>query len=400
MNKTNSEINKSNAETQHVSVVDVANSKPYPIISFIVPVYNSEKYLNKCLSSIACQTLQNIEIIVIDDCSTDSSPKIMTDWAARDKRIKTIRNASNTGPAIARNIGLDAATGEFIAFVDSDDWISIDWAAQLVAASWNTSTSVAVGTSMVIYPDGTQIDFNLFNNSPDGLYNDVIQKNCIYSAWGCIINKKFLDSYGLRFEEKHTIGSEDWPFIFKVTAYANSVVIKKQATYYYRQHENSFVSQVDSETSIYAHYSIDTARKLTDWFRNEYAGSDKGDWLRRVHINYMSIGHLSLFLCNNSEIAEQTFQVYKKDIDAANKSFDDLGLYSKHYKIVCDVLRKSKNHNEFVKKIAKKLPEYPNVSVLGLSYQTKASQVISENGIWAKALSWLIKFIPRNPANV
>ncbi len=92
------------------------------MISVIVPVYNVEKYLSKCLDSIINQTYQNLEIICVDDGSTDSSPMILEEYAKKDSRIKIITR-QNGGLSAARNTGVKNATGEFVSFVDSDDWI-------------------------------------------------------------------------------------------------------------------------------------------------------------------------------------------------------------------------------------------------------------------------------------
>ena len=93
-----------------------------PLISVIVPVYNVEKYLRKCLESIINQTYKNLQIILVNDGSTDSSLSICKEYENIDNRIIVI-DKENEGPAIARNVGLDSADGDFIAFVDSDDWI-------------------------------------------------------------------------------------------------------------------------------------------------------------------------------------------------------------------------------------------------------------------------------------
>ncbi len=95
------------------------------LISVIVPVYNVEQYLSRCVDSILAQTYQNLEIILVDDGTKDNSDKICDDYAARDSRIKVIHK-ENGGLSSARNAGIDAATGEYLAFVDSDDWIEPD----------------------------------------------------------------------------------------------------------------------------------------------------------------------------------------------------------------------------------------------------------------------------------
>ena len=96
-------------------------------VSVIIPVYNTEKYLEKCLYSVCNQTLSDIEIICINDCSTDNSREILNKYAADDERIKIINFEENKGAAAARNAGIDAATGEYIGFVDSDDYPDLDF---------------------------------------------------------------------------------------------------------------------------------------------------------------------------------------------------------------------------------------------------------------------------------
>ena len=92
-----------------------------PLVTVIMPSYNSECYIGESIRSIIAQTIENWELIVIDDASTDATPKIVTDFQSRDNRIRLIRHAVNRGAADARNLGLDHARGEFVAFIDSDD---------------------------------------------------------------------------------------------------------------------------------------------------------------------------------------------------------------------------------------------------------------------------------------
>lgn len=96
-----------------------------PLISVIVPVYNVEKFLSRCLNSILAQTYNNLEVILVDDGSTDNSGKICDDYALKDKRIRVIHK-QNGGVSSARNMALSVAKGEYIGFVDSDDYIEND----------------------------------------------------------------------------------------------------------------------------------------------------------------------------------------------------------------------------------------------------------------------------------
>ena len=95
-------------------------------ISVIIPVYNTEKYLKKCLDSIINQTLKSLEIICIDDCSTDNSLNILKEYQLKDNRIKIIEQKENKGQGVARNLGLNIAEGEYIMFLDPDDWLELN----------------------------------------------------------------------------------------------------------------------------------------------------------------------------------------------------------------------------------------------------------------------------------
>lgn len=103
------------------------------VVSVIVPVYKVEKFLNRCVSSIVSQSYRNLEIILVDDGSPDSCPDLCNQWSAKDKRIRVIHQ-TNRGLSAARNAGLDVATGHYIAFVDSDDWIETDYVGELLFA--------------------------------------------------------------------------------------------------------------------------------------------------------------------------------------------------------------------------------------------------------------------------
>lgn len=114
-----------------------------PLVSVIIPVYNTEKYLKKCVESVLNQTYRNLEIWLIDDGSTDSSPKICDEFAQRDERIHVIHK-ENAGQGIARNLALDKCSGDFISFVDSDDWVQPEFIDKLLSALLENKADIAV----------------------------------------------------------------------------------------------------------------------------------------------------------------------------------------------------------------------------------------------------------------
>lgn len=114
-----------------------------PQISIIIPVYNTSKYLDQCLNSLVNQTLTDIEIICVDDCSPDDSASILQNWSEKDSRIKVIRHAQNKRQGGARNTGIKAATADYVGFVDSDDYVSHDFYALLASLMPTSSALVA-----------------------------------------------------------------------------------------------------------------------------------------------------------------------------------------------------------------------------------------------------------------
>ena len=119
-----------------------------PLISIIVPIFQTEKYLEKCILSIIFQSYHNLEIILIDDGSTDTSPDICDKYVAMDPRVKVIHQ-KNTGLSQARNVGLRQASGDYIGFVDSDDWIEPNMYEVLMSALKITDADIAICNNIV-----------------------------------------------------------------------------------------------------------------------------------------------------------------------------------------------------------------------------------------------------------
>lgn len=142
-----------------------------PQISILVAVYNTAPYLPQCLDSLCGQTLRDIQIICIDDCSTDQSPQILANYARRDTHITLLRTPHNSGQAAARNLGLQMATGEFTTFVDSDDWLAPDALEQALGAlAQNPANDCAVMRLIKYYPDdGHEVEHPLHTGGKKAL---------------------------------------------------------------------------------------------------------------------------------------------------------------------------------------------------------------------------------------
>ena len=182
-----------------------------PLVSVVSPVYNTAKYLNKCFNSVLNQNYNNIELILIDNASTDASPKICDDFSIQDERIKVIHLKENVGIAGARNKGLENANGKYIIFIDSDDfWMGNDGLGQLVSAMESNSNFDFLVFNVLFYNqiDDEFIKDHSFNQIESKKYKNKFDKIKDFSfitpmsvgAWSRIVKKDFLKRHDIRFK--------------------------------------------------------------------------------------------------------------------------------------------------------------------------------------------------------
>lgn len=208
-----------------------------PLISVIVPVYNSEDFLDQCLESIVNQTYKNLEILVVDDGSTDSSGDKCDQWAGRDSRIRVIHQP-NGGHSAARNTALDAITGQWLIMVDSDDVLHTEFAATLLDVALRHSADIAVGDYTAFYGDRPHFDTPR-NPAPEttlsrheALLAVFYQHGLTHSPWGRIFKSSLFAS--VRFPLG--IIYEDLAIIYPLLCGCDRVATVGRVLYGYRQH--------------------------------------------------------------------------------------------------------------------------------------------------------------------
>ncbi|WP_413854238.1 glycosyltransferase family 2 protein [Candidatus Ruminimicrobium bovinum] len=206
------------------------------LISVIIPVYNVEKYLSRCIDSVINQTYKNLEIILIDDGSTDNSGKICDEYAIKDNRIKVIHK-QNGGVSSARNIGLDVAKGNYIGFVDSDDYIENDMYEILYELLVRNQTDISCCNKFVLKKNKFVVSESF--PTKDGIlsFDDVLNdsKHDFY-IWNKLFNKNLIGN--VRFNEQLTLG-EDLLFTYQVLQKIRNIAFYKEAKYYYCDNSNS-----------------------------------------------------------------------------------------------------------------------------------------------------------------
>ena len=276
-------------------------------ISIIVPVYNVERYLRKCLDSLINQTYKNIEIICVNDGSTDNSLDILNEYANKDKRIIVV-NKKNGGLSDARNAGMLKVTGEHMMFVDSDDWIDLETCEKSLDAMIKYSVDVVMWSYTREYTEKSlpKIIFNedcYFNENETryqlyrrlfGLYGEELRQpenaDAIVTAWGKLYKSKLIMDNDIKFVDTKKIGTEDALFNIEVFKYVHTVYFINKYYNHYRK---------DNEVSLTSNYKKDFYKKwhnLYDAMAIHITKNNLDDTFKEALNNRIALGMIGLGL--------------------------------------------------------------------------------------------------------
>jgi Glycosyltransferases involved in cell wall biogenesis len=232
---------------EYENVMNILSNGKLTSISVIVPVYNMENYLRKCLDSLINQTLRDIEIICVDDGSIDRSPEILQEYQSKDSRIKVITK-KNGGLSSARNAGIAATHTEYIGFVDSDDWVEPE-TFEVALRDIAEVDVVIFGTNVVgdnIGRRDSEIEYLRINYSGKTELTDHIRSNTSVFAWNKLYRKSIIEKYDLKFPEGKLY--EDCPFYWSYIFVSKSAFFEGKKMYNYLKREGSIMSQTFAGT--------------------------------------------------------------------------------------------------------------------------------------------------------
>ncbi|WP_157151005.1 glycosyltransferase [Brachyspira sp. SAP_772] len=299
-------------------------------ISVIIPVYNVEPYLRECLDSVINQTLKEIEIICIDDCSTDNSYQILEEYAKKDNRIIVLQNEKNVGgPSFGRNKGIKKSKGEYISFIDSDDYLSKNYFYDLYNTAKKYNSDISYTSNIWKSVEGKESyhdNLNLYNfitekekkelkYSIDGksdinLVNvkDMNKEHFWVSSCNKIYRRSFIINNNLFFFGEKSY-SEDVDFIYRILFYKPTTSYNHNSIYYYRQRKLSSVdiSTRDTNTIIVA---INLLNNSIDLYKN-----NNSDMLNYIYLRVFQSIHYRFENFVNKEI------IYKYVHDFTNTIF-------------------------------------------------------------------------------
>lgn len=253
-----------------------------PLVSIIVPVYNVERYVDECLASIRAQTYANLEILLVEDCSTDGSLKALEPHL-KDPRVRLIRHHRNGGLSAARNTGIEAASGDYVMFVDSDDVVDVTLVGACVSCAQRTNTEV-VTYECKPFMDG-EVPSADARTGDDPTCRPITSEyfSLPHFAWLKFVQREHLRNPGLRFPVG--LCYEDWPFHWRLGFVAQDKRQLDARLYHYRQRPTSITGS--------------TGRKLLDLFAvhgrviEMLDGSDDPE-ARRILVNKIRDSHWSV----------------------------------------------------------------------------------------------------------
>jgi len=261
------------------------NKISYPLVSIIVPVYNVEKYVSECLESLIKQTYKNIEIIVVNDGSTDNCAMICEDFSVRDNRIKVI-NKRNGGLSDARNMGINKAKGKYVMFVDSDDYVNKEFAESAMKGILKKNADIACFRFLSVFEDGstkissksTPLSFIEYSNVE--AINDIFTRggSLKVNAWNKIYKKELF----LNNEISYPVGRvyEDNLTTYKLMYYSKKVIFFDKSLLFYRQRAGSIMKNKLSVKGISRRLNM--VNETREWLKNKISKQE----LSKICRNY------------------------------------------------------------------------------------------------------------------
>ena len=310
--------------------------KNRPKVSIIIPVYNTEHYLSSCLESVLSQSIEDIELLCIEDCSTDNSPAVLTIYSGKNERIKTFFNKNNKGSSAARNTALTAATGEYVAFIDSDDCLSNDCLKEMYCSAKTNDLDVLYFDFLRIDEEGKILDHEKKQKKDDSSAfsvmpgKELLAQRLAEENWSCLVQcqlwkLEFLHKWDLKFSEGFI--HEDEAFSFKAAMLAERAMYLPMPWYHYRQRKNSIMTSsaaVNHYEGIVRAY-LDTVAFIERFHLTEAVAFQ---YLKNMHyllglyrVPYSTIQEShSLWSSEDIYLLQKYFPITKKQLDELSVS--------------------------------------------------------------------------------
>ncbi len=252
-------------ETRGITRDSLLENNSQPLLSIIVPIYNSGQYLDHCIQSIRSQSYTNFELILVNDGSSDSSAEIIAQHAESDSRIKVITNEKASGnPGTPRNQALDIATGDYVGFVDSDDWINNDFYSQLMGLALKNNADIAFSGGFYNHLSNGQVNKRTYSTIGfEDPTSPRFKTHDSFMIWDKIFKRSLLEMFDIRLGE--TKAAVDAPFVFAAYYYAATIAFNDDYIgYNYRRESESSVTVAHRKGSN-CEFEFQAFSSVRDW---------------------------------------------------------------------------------------------------------------------------------------
>lgn len=295
----------------------IFNLDNMPQISIIVPVYNVEKYLSHCVESILAQTYADWELLLVDDGSPDGSGRLCDDYANKDSRIRVFHK-ENGGVSSARNLGLDNARGDWIIFVDSDDWIAKDtfeYCLNSIGCENSVVTDVIrFGMDSVGGEESARSE--LKNMSKTEYVSKIVSRSTTLGVCGGLYRKELFDKTNIRFDEA-LISGEDWLVLLSLVIHAKSIAFIIKTLYYYFKDNTTSCTYKFRYKAVFS--TLKAQERISMLIRHNSEGDHEADLAQgKCKLVYNFIAHSIIM---PTDISKREFQKYW---DTANLQYSDI----------------------------------------------------------------------------
>ena len=244
------------------------------IVSILVPIYNVEKYIKRCAESIFEQTYQDLEIIFVDDASTDKSipilHKTLKEFPQRANQVKIITHSFNRGIAAARNTGFESANGDYIFIIDSDDYIETDTISLMVNEAILSKADVIIGNFYIHDNNSVQEIRHTPILEKEKVISNILGLNVLHHVWNNLINTSLIKDNNIKAVERVNYG-EDHQIMVQVVYYANKISYIDKLTYHYiRTNSTSYIQSINTSFSEdKVSQILDTAHFILHFFKDK-----------------------------------------------------------------------------------------------------------------------------------
>lgn len=251
-------------------------------ISVIIPVYNVEPWIGECIESLKCQRQDGLEFIFVDDRSTDNSMRLVEEWAAEDERVRILRNKENSGPGPSRNVGIEAARGDYLSFIDPDDLVSDDFYELLYSKAKETDCDIVKGVR-ISFKDGEHAK-KKGGMHVTSIVNKRIEERgreekplflCFtYEHQTAIFKRTLFADKSVRYGSSRN--AEDIVFLLKICLKTESIATMSEPAYYYRSRESVATSEYSLRR---ANNELASFKEQIDYIMHGGAGIDENTYL-------------------------------------------------------------------------------------------------------------------------